>query len=216
MLLAPVMAWSQKNHTVGPKETLFSIGRQYNVHPRELATYNNIAFESALTIGQVLKIPSKTTLAPLPHVIAEQKTVTEILPKEKPVTKKEEKLAEQPQSMGPGGDRQALLKHAPKIYTETCKINWDKPVQEVYNLIRGLSPYPGAFTQLRGKSLKVYKADRIEGLHSSITPGNFETDRSTFLRFACNNGYINILELQLEGKKKMTIVDFLRGYHFDI
>ena len=128
----------------------------------------------------------------------------------------EDKLAEQPQSMGPGGDPHALLKHAPKIYTETCKINWDKPVQEVYNLIRGLSPYPGAFTQLCGKSLKVYKANRIEGLHSSITPGNFETDRSTFLRFACNNGYINILELQLEGKKKMTIVDFLRGYHFDI
>ena len=94
MLLAPVMAWSQKNHTVGPKETLFSIGRQYNVHPRELATYNNIAFESALTIGQVLKIPSKTTLAPLPTVITQQKTVTEILPKEKPVTKKEEKTAE--------------------------------------------------------------------------------------------------------------------------
>ena len=128
----------------------------------------------------------------------------------------EDKLAEQPQSMGPGGDPHALLQHAPKIYTATCKINWDKPVQEVYNLIRGLSPYPGAFTQLRGKSLKVYKATRIEGLHSSITPGNFETDRSTFLRFACNNGYINILELQLEGKKKMTIVDFLRGYHFDI
>lgn len=88
------MAWSQKNHTVGPKETLFSIGRQYNVHPRELAAFNNIAFETGLTIGQVLKIPSKTTLTPLPPVVTEQKTVTEILPKEKPVTKKEVKIPE--------------------------------------------------------------------------------------------------------------------------
>lgn len=94
MLLAPVMAWSQKSHTVGPKETLFSIGRQYNVHPRELAAFNNISFETGLTIGQVLKIPSKTTLTPLPPVVTEQKTVTEILPKEKPVTKKEVKIPE--------------------------------------------------------------------------------------------------------------------------
>ena len=76
LLLAPVMAWSQKSHTVGPKETLFSIGRQYNVHPRELANFNNIPFESGLTIGQVLKIPSKKTLSPLPPVVEEKKNVT--------------------------------------------------------------------------------------------------------------------------------------------
>lgn len=127
----------------------------------------------------------------------------------------EGKITEQQQSMGSDGDRQTPLKHAPKIYTETCKINWDKGVKEVYNLIRGLSPYPCAFTLFREKTLKIFKAEKIVGLHSSIVAGNFETDRETFLRFACNNGYINIIDLQLEGKKKMNVKDFLRGYRFD-
>ena len=127
----------------------------------------------------------------------------------------EGELAEQPQPDGSYDGHQTQLKHAPKIFTATCHINWEKPVQEVYNLIRGLSPYPGAFTSFRGKSLKILRAQKIEGLHSSILAGNFETDQETFLRFACNNGYINILELQLEGKKKMIVTDFLRGYRFD-
>ncbi len=127
----------------------------------------------------------------------------------------EGKITEQQQSMGSDGDRQTPLKHAPKIYTETCKINWDKGVKEVYNLIRALSPYPCAFTLFREKTLKIFKAEKIVGLHSSIVAGNFETDRETFLRFACNNGYINIIDLQLEGKKKMNVKDFLRGYRFD-
>lgn len=127
----------------------------------------------------------------------------------------EGKITEQQQSMGSDEDRQTPLKHAPKIYTETCKINWDKGVKEVYNLIRGLSPYPCAFTLFREKTLKIFKAEKIVGLHSSIVAGNFETDRETFLRFACNNGYINIIDLQLEGKKKMNVKDFLRGYRFD-
>ena len=86
----------------------------------------------------------------------------------------------------------------------------------MYNLIRGLSPYPGAFAMLRGKMVKIFKAQCMEGLQSSIAAGNFETDKETYLRYACSNGYIAILELQLEGKKKMKIEDFLRGYHFDI
>ena len=65
LLLIPVISMAQKKHTVGPKESLFSIARQYNVHPRELAEFNNIPFEKGLTIGQVIKIPSKTTMAPL-------------------------------------------------------------------------------------------------------------------------------------------------------
>lgn len=68
LLLSPLAAWAQKTHTVGPKETLYSLGRQYNVHPRELAEFNNIPVGSGLTIGQVLKIPSKKTLAPLSEV----------------------------------------------------------------------------------------------------------------------------------------------------
>ena len=127
----------------------------------------------------------------------------------------ENSLFETPQSALPNGNEQTNLKTAPKLFTETCKINWEKPVDEIYDLIRGLSPYPGAFTTLRDKTLKIIKAEKIEGLHSSILAVNFETDKETFLRFACANGYISIKELQLEGKKKMKIEDFLRGYRFD-
>jgi methionyl-tRNA formyltransferase len=105
------------------------------------------------------------------------------------------------------------LKHAPKIFTETCKIDWSKPVDEVYNLIRGLAPYPAAFTFLQEKKLKIYKAEKIHESSKDI-PGSFKTDSKSFLHFACNDGYISITELQLEGKKKMAIADFLRGYRF--
>ena len=103
------------------------------------------------------------------------------------------------------------LKHAPKIFTETCTINWDKPVGEVYNLIRGLSPYPAAFTFLSNKKLKVYKVEKVYR-EPIVAAGTFETDKKTFLQFACSDGFISIKELQLEGKKKMNIADFLRGY----
>ncbi len=106
-----------------------------------------------------------------------------------------------------------LLKHAPKIFTETCLINWGKPVQEVYNFIRGLSPYPAAFTFLNGKKMKVYKADKVYKT-PAVSTGEFETDEKSFLQFACTDGYISITELQLEGKKKMMVVDFLRGYRW--
>lgn len=105
------------------------------------------------------------------------------------------------------------LKHAPKLTTETSRIDWNKTVDEVYNLIRGLSPYPSAFTFLNGKTLKIYKAKK-EIAQPTIAPGEFETDKKTFLKFVCNNGYISITELQLEGKKKMSVEEFLRGYRF--
>ena len=107
---------------------------------------------------------------------------------------------------------QTLL-HAPKIFSETCNINWTKTTDEVFNLIRGLSPYPTAFTMLDNKKLKIYKSERsIEKI--SMVPGSHETDGKNYLRFACADGYINVTELQLEGKKKMDIKDFLRGYRF--
>lgn len=107
------------------------------------------------------------------------------------------------------------LKHAPKIFTETCRIDWNKSVDEVYNLIRGLSPYPGAFSELEGKTLKIFKAKKIKE-QPTFAAGSFDTDKKTFLRFACADGYIEIIELQLEGKKKMMVGDFLRGYRFAI
>jgi methionyl-tRNA formyltransferase len=107
----------------------------------------------------------------------------------------------------------ADLKHAPKIFTETCAIDWKKTTREVYNLIRGLAPYPAAFSFLNGKKIKVYQAERI-GATPTLPPGEYETDQKTYLRFACSDGWIGLKELQLEGKKKMQIGDFLRGYRW--
>ena len=111
----------------------------------------------------------------------------------------------------PEAGQNSTLHTAPKIFTETCKIDWNKPMAEVYNLIRGLSPYPAAFTFLNGKKMKVYKADKIHKV-TSAKCGDVETDKKIFLQFACTDGFISIRELQLEGKKKMTVEDFLRGY----
>jgi methionyl-tRNA formyltransferase len=111
-----------------------------------------------------------------------------------------------------------ILKHAPKLTTDHCRINFNKTLEEVYNLVRGLSPLPAAFTELNGKMLKIYKCEKgwpgRESTSDTMRPGEHISDGKTFLRFACANGYIDVKELQLEGKKKMMIEDFLRGYHF--
>ncbi|HNJ93320.1 MAG TPA: methionyl-tRNA formyltransferase [Ferruginibacter sp.] len=110
-------------------------------------------------------------------------------------------------------DRPETLKHAPKIFTETCRIDFSKTVNEVHNLIRGLSPFPGAFTSLDSKTLKIFRTEKQPGTTGSAS-GSFETDKKQFLKFACADGYVLVKELQLEGKKRMAIEDFLRGYHF--
>ncbi len=120
-------------------------------------------------------------------------------------------LKEQPQTLNL---KPQTLLHAPKIFTETCKIDFSKSVDEVHNLIRGLSPFPGAFTELGGKMLKIYRSKKEASPNSSKEGVAYETDSKTFLKFACSNGYIHILELQLEGKKKMSVEEFLRGYRF--
>ena len=109
--------------------------------------------------------------------------------------------------------RAAELKIAPKIFTASCQINWNNPVSEIYNLIRGLSPYPAAFSFLEGKKVKIFKTEIINTV-PTVAAGEFETDKKAFLYFAGSDGYIALLELQLEGKKKMEIADFLRGYRW--
>jgi methionyl-tRNA formyltransferase len=121
-------------------------------------------------------------------------------------------LKEVPQSSWSDRDGQTGMKHAPKIFTETCKIDFTKTVDEVHNLIRGLSPFPGAFTMLKGKTLKIYRAEKEKII--PISERQYETDGRTFLRFACTNGCVSVKELQLEGKKKMGVEEFLRGYRF--
>ncbi|MBS1917180.1 MAG: methionyl-tRNA formyltransferase [Bacteroidetes bacterium] len=109
------------------------------------------------------------------------------------------------------GQQQSDLKHAPKIFTEDCRIDFSKTVDEVHNLIRGLSPFPGAFTHMDNKLLKIYRSEK-EKKQPSVEAGNYETDKKTFLKFACADGYIHLKEIQPEGKKKMMIEDFLRGW----
>ncbi|MBU3714046.1 MAG: methionyl-tRNA formyltransferase [Ferruginibacter sp.] len=104
-----------------------------------------------------------------------------------------------------------MVSHAPKIFSATCEINWNHPSHEIYNLIRGLSPYPAAYTKLNEKKLKVFSG-KIEISNHRIEPGTIETDHKTFLRFSTSDGYIYITELQQEGKKKLFIDDFLRGF----
>ena len=112
-----------------------------------------------------------------------------------------------------GAGSQTILKHAPKIHTDTCRINWGQPVEIVFNLVRGLSPYPAAFIVMNEKMLKIYKAKK-EIMVPTHTEGEYETDEKTFLKFACTNGYLHLLEVQMEGKKKMNIEEFLRGFRF--
>lgn len=104
-------------------------------------------------------------------------------------------------------------KHAPKIFKEDCKIDWNNDAEQVHNLIRGLSPYPAAFTSLEEKQLKIFSSS-FEIIKHTSAPGTFESDGKTFLRFATNDGWINCINVQYEGKKRMDIADFLRGWRF--
>jgi methionyl-tRNA formyltransferase len=106
------------------------------------------------------------------------------------------------------------LKHAPKIHTDTCRIDWSQSVQKVFDLVRGLNPYPTAFTIINEKMLKVHKAHK-ETTPPKEMPGEYETDGKTFLKYACIDGYLHLTEVQMEGKKKMSIAEFLRGYRFE-
>lgn len=111
-------------------------------------------------------------------------------------------------------DQNKVLQHAPKIFTETCEINWAESVETIYNLIRGLSPYPAAFTFLNGKKLKIFSAEKelsvSENLSSESKP--YVTDHKSILKFRAADGFISLKEIQLEGKKKMSIEEFLRGW----
>jgi methionyl-tRNA formyltransferase len=104
------------------------------------------------------------------------------------------------------------IKHAPKIFKETCKIDWNKNVEYIYNFIRGLSPYPAAFTTLEGKIFKIYKANRHKTSVGLYSPGIVATDSKKILRFYGADGYIDVEECQIEGKKRIGVEDFLRRY----
>lgn len=107
------------------------------------------------------------------------------------------------------------LKPAPKIFKETCRINWGSTVETIHNFIRGLSPYPAAHTQLKRKdesiNIKLFKARPIIKSHY-FAPGSIVQPDSTQLYVAGQDGYIEILELQLQGRKRLKTSDFLNGF----
>jgi methionyl-tRNA formyltransferase len=112
-------------------------------------------------------------------------------------------------------DESKAMHHAPKIFKETGEIDWANSAEAIHNLIRGLSPYPAAWTTLDGKFCKIFKTTVSEENLSKVAFGNYSSDGKTFLKFQTGAGNLEILELQLEGKKRMKIGDFLRGYSLE-
>lgn len=117
----------------------------------------------------------------------------------------------QEESMLAQGLKVSDLKHAPKIFKPDMEIHWEKSAKEILQLIKGLNPYPAAFTNLNGHHLKVYDAEISEPIHQAI--GTFASDKKTYLKFQTADQSISIKELQLEGKKRMKVEEFLRGYN---
>ena len=102
------------------------------------------------------------------------------------------------------------LKLAPKIFKSDTEINWDNSTEYIYNFIRGLSPYPASWTKINGKFLKIYETEKdfYENSENEVL-----TDNNSFLKIKTNDGYISLKSVQLEGKKRMNISAFLRGYN---
>jgi methionyl-tRNA formyltransferase len=105
-----------------------------------------------------------------------------------------------------------LASKAPKISKEFCRIKWNKTAEENFNFIRGLSPYPGAYTFRNRKLIKVFKTDlNIEGSVSQGKPGEVKINQGK-LFLTCSDGYLEVLELQEEGKKRLAAQEFLKGH----
>ena len=106
--------------------------------------------------------------------------------------------------------------HAPKIFAETCRINFEQPAVTVHNFIRGLSPYPGAWMIFEGKTLKILRTTLDIGHwtldHGHVEPGTFVSDGKNYLNLRTLDGFISVLELQIEGKRRMSAKAFLNGH----
>lgn len=110
----------------------------------------------------------------------------------------------------------AELRPAPKIFKDTCRIDWNQPLKKIYDFIRGLSPYPAAWTELVAPdgsrmALKVYKTEKHPASHDLVT-GTIHTDAKSYIDVAVEDGYIRLLAVQLAGKKRMEVKDFLNGF----
>lgn len=110
-----------------------------------------------------------------------------------------------------------ILRPAPKIFKETCRIQWDSPAKRIYDFVRGLSPYPAAWSELHlptGEILtvKVFETEKLPAVHS-LTVGSIQTDGKKYLHVAVADGFIGIRSLQLPGKKRLAVDELLRGFH---
>jgi methionyl-tRNA formyltransferase len=111
-------------------------------------------------------------------------------------------------------DQLTPLRHAPKLNKETGLIDWKLPATTIHNLIRGLSPAPCAYTYLQGKMLKLVQT-KVLSDRPSPGPGVIDTDARSYLHFGCGDGTLAVVSLQLEGKKRMPVAEFLKGYRFE-
>lgn len=108
---------------------------------------------------------------------------------------------------------ESTIKHAPKLFKENLQIDFNKPAAELVNFIRGLAPFPTAYTFLEQKQLKVFLAHVVNEA-PQVAVGTMQTDAKSYIRFACPDAWLYIDELQLEGKKRMDTIAFLRGFRF--
>jgi methionyl-tRNA formyltransferase len=107
-------------------------------------------------------------------------------------------------------DETAEIKHAPKIFKEDCQLDWSETAQTIHNKVRGLSPYPAAWTRIDGKLLKIYRT-RLTSRKSETSPGSISVKDGNIIEVSTADFQLELLELQLEGKKRIQATDFIRG-----
>ncbi|HPH47121.1 MAG TPA: methionyl-tRNA formyltransferase, partial [Chryseolinea sp.] len=105
----------------------------------------------------------------------------------------------------------AEIKHAPKIFKETCQINWNQSSEQIRNFVRGLNPYPTAWCELNGKTYKIHRVSISTDGAGQKEIGSLNTDNKNYLSVRTSDGWISIDELQPEGKRRMDIKEFFRG-----
>ena len=118
-----------------------------------------------------------------------------------------------------GKDIETVVNGAPKLTKELCRIKWDNTVTNIHNLIRGLSPYPAAFSTITDSTkeidMKIYGAVPVEQSKGNINQdavGKILTDKKSFIHVICSDGHLALEEIQLAGKKRMKVKDFLLGF----
>jgi methionyl-tRNA formyltransferase len=131
------------------------------------------------------------------------------------VLKTVEAIARNEYSLKPQNDKGVELKSAPKIHRETCKIDWNQSAEQIRNFVRGLSPYPAAWTTLdtRGgeKICKIYSVSNTHEKNPNLAPGQYISDNKTFIHIQTQDDLLSFDELQIEGRKRMSVEEFLRG-----